>query len=71
MNAQVMHSRTAPATATNRPAFGTVMASTMAVASFRDGKWSAHELCKYGPIEISPAAHVLHYGSECFEGFKS
>ncbi len=24
-----------------------------------------------GPIEISPAAHVLHYASTCFEGFKA
>jgi len=70
MNAQVMQSKTAAITE-NRPAFGTVMAGTMAVASFRDGKWSTHELRKYGPIEISPAAHALHYGSECFEGFKA
>jgi branched-chain amino acid aminotransferase len=70
MNAQVMQSKTAPIV-TNRPAFGTVMASTMAVASFRDGKWSTPELRKFGSIEISPAAHALHYGSECFEGFKA
>jgi len=70
MNAQVMHSRTEPDT-TTRPAFGTKMASAMAVASFRDGKWSAHELRKFGPIEINPAAHALHYGSSCFEGFKA
>ncbi len=70
MNAQVMHSRTAPETSA-RPAFGSVLASTMAVANYRDGKWSAHELRKAGPIEISPAAHVLHYASTCFEGFKA
>ncbi len=57
--------------ATTRPAFGTVLASTMAVASWRDGRWSAHELRKYGPIELSPAIHGLHYGSTCFEGFKA
>ena len=70
MNAQAMQSRTTPETVTN-PAFGTVLASAMAVANFRDGKWSAHELRKVGPIEISPAAHALHYGSTCFEGFKA
>lgn len=70
MNAQAMHSRTAPET-TARPAFGSVLASTMAVANYRDGKWSAHELRKVGPVEISPAAHVLHYASTCFEGFKA
>jgi branched-chain amino acid aminotransferase len=70
MNAQAMQSRIAPET-TARPAFGSVLASTMAVANYRDGKWSAHELRKVGPIEISPAAHVLHYASTCFEGFKA
>jgi branched-chain amino acid aminotransferase len=68
MNAQTMPR---PAETTTRPAFGTVLASTMAVATWRDGKWSAHELRKYGPIELSPAIHGLHYGSTCFEGFKA
>jgi branched-chain amino acid aminotransferase len=53
------------------PAFGTVLADHMAVASFSDGRWGAHVLKPTGPIEIHPAAHVLHYASECFEGFKA
>jgi branched-chain amino acid aminotransferase len=43
----------------------------MAVASYRDGEWSAAEIKPVGPIELSPAAHVLHYASTCFEGFKA
>ena len=70
MNAQALPNRPATAPAT-RPAFGTVLAPVMAVANWRDGKWSAHELRKTGPIELSPAAHVLHYASTCFEGFKA
>jgi branched-chain amino acid aminotransferase len=70
MNAQAMHNRTLDPTAP-RPAFGTVIAPVMAVAGWRDGKWSAHELKKTAPIELSPAAHVLHYASTCFEGFKA
>ena len=70
MNAQVMH-KTHPTEAAARPAFGTVLASQMAVASYKDGEWSEHEFCKYGPIEMSPAIHGLHYGSTCFEGFKA
>jgi branched-chain amino acid aminotransferase len=70
MNAQVMPQTNAPES-TARPAFGTVLASPMAVASYGDGKWSAHEFRKYGPIEMSPAIHALHYGSACFEGFKA
>ena len=56
---------------TPRPAFGSVLTDTMAVAIFRNGQWSDHEVRKTGPIEISPAAHVLHYSSTCFEGFKA
>ncbi len=56
---------------TPRPAFGSVLTDTMAVATFRNGQWSDHEVRKTGPIEISPAAHVLHYSSTCFEGFKA
>jgi branched-chain amino acid aminotransferase len=56
---------------TPRPAFGSVLTDTMAVATFRNGQWSDHEIRKTGPIEISPAAHVLNYSSTCFEGFKA
>jgi branched-chain amino acid aminotransferase len=54
-----------------RPAFGTVLASHMAVATYQGGRWSASELKPVAPIELSPAAHVLHYASTCFEGFKA
>ena len=54
-----------------RPAFGTVLVDHMSVAPFRDGQWGAPALKPVGPIEISPAAHVLHYASTCFEGFKA
>jgi branched-chain amino acid aminotransferase len=54
-----------------RPAFGTVLASTMVVAKYRDGKWSSAEAVPVAPMEIHPAAHVLHYASSCFEGFKA
>lgn len=58
-------------TSSQRPAFGSVLTSHMSVAAFRDGRWSAAELKPVGSIELSPAAHVLHYGSSCFEGFKA
>jgi branched-chain amino acid aminotransferase len=43
----------------------------MAVATYQGGRWSPSELKPVGPIELSPAAHVLHYASTCFEGFKA
>lgn len=54
-----------------RPAFGTLLASHMAVTQYHDGKWSPSEIKPLGTVDISPAAHVLHYGSTCFEGFKA
>lgn len=54
-----------------RPPFGSVLASHMAVASYRDGRWSSAEVKPVASIELSPAAHVLHYASTCFEGFKA
>jgi branched-chain amino acid aminotransferase len=54
-----------------RPAFGTVLASHMAAATYSEGRWSRSELKPLAPIELSPAAHVLHYASTCFEGFKA
>ncbi len=54
-----------------RPAFGTVLVDHMAVAMYRDGAWGNHDLRPTGTIPIHPTAHVLHYASSCFEGFKA
>jgi branched-chain amino acid aminotransferase len=54
-----------------RPAFGTVLTSHMALTTYQDGKWSPAELKPVAPLQLSPAAHVLHYSSTCFEGFKA
>jgi len=43
----------------------------MAVAAYQAGRWSPSEIKPVAPIELSPAAHVLHYASTCFEGFKA
>jgi len=68
---------TAPARSTDtpatpaRPGFGTVLASRMGIAHYADGRWDTPVIKATGPIEISPAAHVLHYASTCFEGLKA
>src|ERR1700726_1811795 len=54
-----------------RPAFGTLLTSHMAVARYEAGRWSPSEIKPVAPIELSPAAHLLHYASPCFEGFKA
>jgi branched-chain amino acid aminotransferase len=74
MNAQPKAPKAHPQPATAqppRPAFGSLLTSHMAVASYQGGRWSAAEVKPVGPIELSPAAHVLHYASTCFEGFKA
>jgi branched-chain amino acid aminotransferase len=58
-------------TAPQSAPFGSILTDVMAIAWWRAGEWSSHELRTVGPIEVHPAAHVLHYGSECFEGFKA
>jgi len=51
--------------------FGSVLTDFMSVAEFRDGRWSAHRIERTAPLPLHPAAHTLHYGSSCFEGFKA
>ncbi|MGH8149362.1 MAG: branched-chain-amino-acid transaminase [Steroidobacteraceae bacterium] len=50
--------------------FGSVLAESMSIAWFREGKWLPERLEPTAPLPIHPAAHGLHYGSSCFEGFK-
>jgi branched-chain amino acid aminotransferase len=54
-----------------RPSFGSVLTSHMAVAQYQNNQWSPSEVKPVAPLELSPAAHVLHYASSCFEGFKA
>ena len=51
--------------------FGSILTDLMAVASYRDGAWGKHEILPTGTMDVHPAAHALHYGSSCFEGFKA
>lgn len=56
---------------TTPAAFGTVFCERMTVARYRDGHWSGAETAALAPIPLHPGAHVLHYGSSCFEGLKA
>jgi branched-chain amino acid aminotransferase len=51
--------------------FGSVLTESMSIARFRDGQWLAERIEPTAPLPIHPAAHALHYGSSCFEGFKA
>ena len=51
--------------------FGTEFCDQFAIARYADGAWSAPAIEPLAPLPIHPAAHVLHYASTCFEGFKA
>lgn len=59
---QLMHS----------PKFGTVFAEHTAQMRWTQSEgWSAASIKPFGPIQLSPASSVLHYGQSIFEGFKA
>ena len=51
--------------------FGTVFCDQFSIARFEDGAWQAPQLTALEPLSMHPAAHVFHYASTCFEGFKA
>ena len=52
--------------------FGTVFTDHMFVMDYTEGQgWHDARIVPYGPISVSPAASVLHYGTEVFEGLKA
>ena len=51
--------------------FGNVMVPVMYKAEYCNGQWSEGEMLPYGPISLDPAAKVLHYAAEVFEGLKA
>ena len=51
--------------------FGTVFCDHMAIARFENGSWGEAAIEPLAPLPLHPAAHVFHYASTCFEGFKA
>ncbi|KAJ9075037.1 branched-chain-amino-acid transaminase bat2 [Entomophthora muscae] len=43
----------------------------LAIRWTHEGGWQTPEIKPYGNISLDPAALVLHYGLECFEGMKA
>jgi branched-chain amino acid aminotransferase len=52
-------------------AIGTVFCDHFVIARYEDGAWQPPTLEPLAPLSIHPAAHVFHYASTCFEGFKA
>jgi len=58
------------------PGFGDYFTDHTAVVDYKvdangEGGWSNARIEPYGPIAMDPAAAVLHYGQEIFEGMKA
>ncbi len=58
------------------PGFGDYFTDHTAIVDFKmnaqgQGGWSNARIEPYGPIMMDPAAAVLHYGQEIFEGMKA
>jgi branched-chain amino acid aminotransferase len=54
------------------PGFGSVFTDHMASIRWTEDRgWHDARIEPYGPITLDPAAQVLHYGQEIFEGLKA
>jgi branched-chain amino acid aminotransferase len=51
--------------------FGSEFCDQFTIVRFENGAWQDPEMQALKPLELHPAAHVLHYASTCFEGFKA
>lgn len=56
----------------SNPGFGQKFSDHMVVSIWREGSgWGDGEVKAYGPFQLDPAAAVLHYAQEIFEGMKA
>lgn len=52
--------------------FGKAMTDHMLIIDYDEGQgWHDARIVPYGPLQIDPAAKVLHYAEEIFEGLKA
>jgi len=51
--------------------FGTVFCDNFIITRYKDGAWQQPAIEPLAPLSLHPAAHVFHYSSTCFEGFKA
>ena len=52
--------------------FGKILSDHMFCMNYKEGQgWYDPRIVPYGPFQLDPAALVLHYGQETFEGMKA
>ena len=55
----------------NNIAFGKVFSDHVFIMDYDDGEWKKGSIEPFGPMSMSPASMVLHYGQAIFEGMKA
>src|SRR5262252_9582076 len=55
----------------DRLEFGRLVAPLWFRAWYRNGNWETGKIERWTPIELHPAALVLHYAQSIFEGLKA
>lgn len=56
----------------DKPAFGQVFSDNMVTMRWQENDgWAQREVKPFGPLAVDPAAAVLHYAQEIFEGLKA
>ncbi|NBW70850.1 MAG: branched-chain amino acid aminotransferase [Bacteroidetes bacterium] len=51
--------------------FGRTFTDHMFQMHYAEGEWQQAKILPFGPIQITPALNVLHYGQAVFEGMKA
>ena len=51
--------------------FGRYYSDRMLIRRFKDGRWEDPRIVAYQNLSLDPAARVLHYSQEIFEGLKA
>jgi len=51
--------------------FGTEFCKEISIVRYEGGAWQEPSIQPLAPLPMHPAAHVFHYASTCFEGFKA
>ena len=70
MNISVTRNPNPPAPPTGDYGFGQKFTPHMFLMDWKDGAWSNPRIEPYRNFSLDPAAKVLHYGQEIFEGMK-
>lgn len=55
----------------NKLAFGSEFSDHMFECDYTEGTWQNPSIKPFGPLTISPAAKIFHYGQAVFEGMKA